>query len=629
MKTLLRFGSVTKSYGSKVVFQNFEGEVNGSNVIGLVGDNGAGKSTLLRILAGLEQPDSGRFQSFAGNVGVAYLPQELAHDQVDIVRSYVRNGLQALVSLERQMREVEATMATASGDRLDAAVASYGRLTGEFERLQGWELDARVEKALNDVGLPEEMWDQPLNRLSGGQKTRVALARTVVSAPDLLLLDEPTNYLDLAGLQWLETWVKRQEGAVIVVSHDRYFLDQVASHIWEIEREQLRSYIGNYTAYRAQKELAVQQQREQYEHDQAEKKKLRELIAKQLQWFHNAHNAATADKLESAKTKVFYRARAAKNARRAKATVSRLERKLGESVEKPWERDRLGISFSATDFASQSLLAAEELVFGYCDLPLFERASFQLRPGERVAIVGENGTGKTTILKLLLGELEPQGGRLSRSPSLSVGYFSQEREDLVLDNSLLDEMMKIEGLSRSEAWLILARMGFRDQEVHKRLSDLSVGQRARISLAKLLVSPYNVLVLDEPTNHLDIHSREKIEEALNDYPGALVLVSHDRYFLDLAVNQVYHLSNRRLTRYLGNYSYFVEQHNRDAIAEERARQETILRTRMAELAARLSRTKHDSLEYCELDREYKEVAAKLRRVSPAATRQKDGSPKPC
>lgn len=605
MQTLLRFEAVTKTYGARMVISELSGEINFGDIIGLVGDNGAGKSTLLRILAGLEQPDSGRFHSFARQVKVGYLPQEIAHDEGLLVRDYVRLGMSRLREVEQEMRLLEQHM-NAAADNMEVMLTRYGQLTQEFEHLDGYNMDPRVEMALNGVGLAPQHWDRPAGTLSGGQKTRMALARAVVVQPDVLLMDEPTNYLDIEGLAWLESWVKRYRGAVVVVSHDRYFLDQVATHIWEVDQHSINHYAGNYSSYRQQREQELKRQWEQYERDQAEKKRLRELIAKQMQWFASAHSAAGQDD--------FLRGRAKKMATRAKAIVSRLERHLDNSVEKPWEKDELGIDFKAPDHASQKLVSAERLCFDYTGQPLLQEVSFQLRPGERVAIVGENGTGKTTFLRLLMGELQPKGGRLRNSPSLSIGYFSQEREDLDLHNTLLEEMLKIEGLSRSDAWLILARLGFRGQEVHRQLRVLSVGQRARVSLAKLLVSPHNVLVLDEPTNHLDIRSREKIEEALNDYPGALILVSHDRYFLDLAVNQVYHLSNRTLTRYMGNYSYFLAQQTRDPEADARERQETIWRARMADLAGRLGALNQGQDEYAELDREYREVAARLRGI---------------
>ncbi len=611
MQTLLRFERVTKSYGARLVISELHGEINTGNIIGLVGDNGTGKSTLLRILAGLEQPDSGRFQSFAREARVGYLPQEIAYDDGTPIREYVRQGMLRLVKIEQEMRQLEQSMAAGEGD-LEDTLNRYGQLTQEFERLDGYSLDAKVEMALNDVGLDPVHWDRATGTLSGGQKTRMALARVVLAQPDILLMDEPTNYLDIEGLAWLEAWVKRYPGAVVIVSHDRYFLDQVATHMWEIDRHEIRHYTGNYSDYRRQREDELKQQWEQYERDQVEKKRLRELIAKQMQWFSAAHDAAGQDD--------FQRARAKKMASRAKAVMSRLDRKLQESVEKPWEKDELGIDFKAPDHASQKLVSAERLSFSYTDVPLLQEVSFQLRPGERVAIVGENGAGKTTFLRLLMGELQASSGRMQDSPSLSIGYFSQEREDLALENTLLDEMLKIKGLSRSDAWLILARLGFRGQDVHRQLKVLSVGQRARVSLAKLLVSPHNVLVLDEPTNHLDIRSREKIEEALNEYLGAMILVSHDRYFLDLAVNQVYHLNEKTLTRHLGNYSYFVAQQNRDLVAEERQRQEMMARARMAELAARLSTLNPEQDEYAELDRGYKEAVERLRKV------RSEGSP---
>ena len=356
----------------------------------------------------------------------------------------------------------------------------------------------------------------------------------------------------------------------------------------------------------------MQKQYAAYAQEQAEKRRLRELIAKQSQWFQAAHQSAGQND--------YLRARAKKNAARAKATISRLERLLEQEVEKPWEKNEIGIEFLSPTHNSQNLLSAESLSFGYDEELLLRGINFQLRPGERVAIIGANGSGKTTFLRLLLGELTPVAGRLYRSPTCTIGHFSQERDDLHPENSLLAEL-ETTGISRSEAWLLLARLGFRDQTVLRPIKTLSVGQRARVSLAKLLVSPLNVLVLDEPTNHLDINSREKIEAALQDYPGALILVAHDRYFLDASVNQVYHLQNGQLTRYLGNYSYFVQAQSSDLKEEQLQVQETVLRTRLAALAARLSSLSSDSTEYAELDQEFKITVARLRCLLSSKQRQ--------
>lgn len=602
MPTLLRFNSLTKSFGAKQVFAELKGEINAPTIVGLVGDNGCGKSTLLRLLAGQESADTGEIQH-TERLQIAYLPQELPQSIELTTSAYVRNGLEQLVRLELALRTLEQQLPQSSSAEIPLLLQRYGGLLHEFEHHGGYQMDAQVERALRAVELPTDLWELSLGALSGGQKTRLALARVLVGKPDLLLLDEPTNYLDLEGLAWLEQWLKHAGQAVVLVSHDRYFLDRVATEIWELDRGQLEFFSGNYSAYKAQKEQALQEQYAAYAKDQAEKRRLRELIARQMQWFETAHRQAGQDD--------FLRRKAKKGAARAKATVSRMQRVLDQAVEKPWGKDELGITFQAPDFSSQSLLAARGVSFSYGEEPLLQGINFELRPGERVAILGANGSGKTTLLRLLLGELAPKAGQLYSSPSLSLGHFSQERDDLDSASSLLAELMTA-GIERSEAWLILARLGFRDQEVMRPIKTLSVGQRARVSLAKLLVLPHNVLVLDEPTNHLDIRSREKIEEALQDYPGALILVSHDRYFLDASVNQIYHLQAGSLTRYLGNYSYFQQAQVRDPLAMRQAEQATILRTRLAALAASISILSADSPDYEALDAEYRQVANQLR-----------------
>lgn len=600
MTTYLRFSNLSKGYGDKQVFSDLSGEVNSGQIIGLVGDNGAGKSTLLRIIAGLEPGDQGVLQLYPHDLAVAYLPQEVDASGFATAGEFVRGALTELAAIASDLRRLEQRMTSATPDQMPSLLQTYGDLQQRYEHGGGYQSDVAVELALQRVGLPRELWQQAPGFFSGGQKTRLALARALVHQPRLLLLDEPTNYLDLAGLQWLADWVREFQGAIVLVSHDRYFLDQVATHIWELDRMSLTSYVGNYTAYRRQYEQSLAAQSAAYERDQAEKHKLQELIRKQMQWFQSAHQAAGQGD--------FLRAKAKKMAKRAKATASRLERQQDDAVAKPWEKDEIGIRFHATEHSSQNLCLLEQVDFSFDQQPVLTGVNWQLRPEQRVAIVGDNGSGKSTLLRLLLGELLPTSGKVVTSPSLSVGYFSQERDDLNPRLTLIEELLQTPGLEKSDAWLILARLGFRQREVERPVQSLSTGQRARVSLAKLLVSPHNLLVLDEPTNHLDIRARETLEEALQDYPGAVVLVSHDRYFLDRAANLVDHLEHGRLTRYPGNYSYFVQAKKRDRESEEAEMQATIRRTRLAELASQLAGLDPESALYQELDREYRRLA---------------------
>ena len=602
MATLMQFHGLGKSFGSRTLFAGISGAIQEGQIIGLVGDNGSGKTTLMRILCGLVEPSEGSVESPGPGPVLSYLPQQLDAGP-QLVEDYVGSGAGSLWELRRQLDSLEQNMAAESGPCLDEALALYGEKLNLFESLGGYELSARVQRALESVSLPQPLWKSPLDALSGGQKTRVALARAMVGNPDVLLLDEPTNYLDFSGLDWLEEWLLAARRTVIIASHDRYFLDRVASHTWDLEFSRLTQYTGNFTAYKSQKESAEAEQREAYGRHLAEEKRLKELAARQMQWYAAAHKEAGQDD--------YLRGRAKKLAKRAKGIISRLEQHQDYGVAKPQYRAGVYMRFASPENLGDTLMSAETLCFGYGQVPVLREVDFSLRGGERVAVIGDNGSGKTTLLKLLMGQLTPSAGRLTHCDLREVGYFSQERADLDLSRNALEELMATTGLDKAAAWLLLGRLGFRGNEALKRLAICSLGERAKVSMARLLAGKYRVLVLDEPTNHLDIRSRETMEEALNEFSGAIVLVSHDRYFMDSIVNQVYHLTDGTLVRYLGNYSYFAAKQGVQQGDEVRREQALVLSTRLADLASRLSASTVGTDAHAALEREYVDTAARL------------------
>lgn len=603
MSTLLRFSSLSKSFGARTLFADLSGEVNSGQVIGLVGENGCGKSTLLGILARLTEADSVKLESPSPHFRTAYLPQQLVQSDLT-VHAFVAAADPELVALEQEMRRLEVTM---EGDReadLAALLQSYGQIVSSYENAGGYSRYSRAGNALHDVGLPEELWQLPLDSLSGGQKTRASLARALVQEPKLLLLDEPTNYLDFAGLSWLESWIKQSGLSVIIVSHDRYFLDRTVDYIWDLSHGELKTYVGNYTAYRQQRDLELRQQRDAYDAHVAETRRLKEMAARQMGWFGAAHDAAGQND--------FARARADKLARRAKAVLSRLEDAMAENVEKPRDRNQIFMRFGAPDHLGDQLLYARDLHFSYGNNHVLRGLDFSLHGGQRVALVGGNGSGKTTLLRLLLGELQPGQGKIAVSSTAKIGYFSQERKDLDLGKAALDELLSAGDLDKAAAWYLLGRLGFRGNDALKKLNHCSLGERARVTLARLLAGNYHVLILDEPTNHLDINCRERLEEALGDFPGAIMLVSHDRYFMDNTVNEVYHLKDGRLTRYLGNFSYYQDKVTADPSQTAATERELIHNTRLAQLAAQLSDLDPASDEYKELDALYRSLVQEYR-----------------
>lgn len=528
---VLQAQNLTKSYGVDLIFQGVSFIVEAGDKIALVGPNGAGKSTLLKCLVGEESLDEG-LVTLGRGVSCGYLSQTVSLEDLELPAfQLVMEAFQDLVALRQELAETEKLMSDPANyeneHKLNRIMETYAALTARYEMEGGYTFEARVREVLTGLGFAKEDWERPVKTFSGGQKTRLALARLLAREPDLLLLDEPTNYLDLETMEWLETYLKQYRGAVLVVSHDRYFLDAVVEQVLELEQGRLNSYQGNYSEYavkKAQAEAAAQK-------------------AYALQEARIARLVAYID-----------RYRAGIKARQARGRETQLAKML--KLEKPRERSQVKLRFDPGGSSGNQVLLVKDLTFGYEGKPLFSNLHLELWQGDRVALVGANGTGKTTLLKLLLGQLQAPTGSVSFGARVKWAYFAQEGETLKSNNTVLQELLADADLTLEEARSHLARFLFRGDDLDKKVGTLSGGERSRLALAKLILTKANLLILDEPTNHLDMETRQVLEDALAGYEGTLFFVSHDRYFINQVANQVWELEQGRLHPYLGDYDYY-------------------------------------------------------------------------
>ena len=500
----------------------------------LIGINGAGKSTLFRIIVGEITPEEGQVILAKGKT-LGYLAQ---HQDLTSDLSIYDSRLevkQHILDMEMQMRRTEQEMKHAAGEELTRLMESYSRLTQKFEQENGYAYKSEITGVLKGLGFGEEDFSKMISTLSGGQKTRVALGRLLLSRPDIILLDEPTNHLDMESITWLETYLLNYPGAVFIVSHDRYFLDRVVTKIVEIDNTKVTTFTGNYSAYSEKKAMLRKAAYQAYLNQQQEIKHQEEVIAK-LRQFNRE-----------------------KSIRRAESREKMLEKM--DVLEKPVEVDAsMKITLRPRITSGNDVLTVEHLTKSFPSLPLFEDLNFTVKRGEKVAIIGNNGTGKTTILKILNQLLVPDSGVFHLGSKVHIGYYDQEHHVLHMEKTVFEEISDdYPKLTNTEIRNLLAAFLFTGDDVFKKISALSGGERGRVSLAKLMLSEANFLILDEPTNHLDITSKEILEEALNNYEGTVLYVSHDRYFINRTATRILELTNQKLVNYIGNYDYYLEK----------------------------------------------------------------------
>ncbi len=505
----------------------------------IIGINGAGKTTLLNIITGRLSPDEGVVSISKGRT-IGYLQQNPVLDSENTIFDELMSVKDYLLKMEQEIRRMEHDMKHREGEELESLMNQYARLTTRFEMENGYAYKSELTGVLKGLGFEEAEYDKPVCTLSGGQKTRVALGKLLLLSPDIILLDEPTNHLDMNAIRWLEGYLSNYKGAVLIVSHDRYFLDRIAGKIIEIDAGNVMTFTGNYTDYAKKKEQYRTERMHAYLNQQREIKHQQEVI----------------DKLKS-----FNREKSIKRAESREKMLEKIE-----VLEKPTEvRSDMRIALVPSITSGKDVLDISELSKAFDDEVLFQKISFSLKRGEHVAIIGDNGTGKTTLLKLINELLPADEGTIRLGTNVHIGYYDQEHHVLHPEKSIYDEISdEYPAMTTTEIRNILAAFLFTGDDVFKLIRECSGGERGRISLAKLMLSEANFLILDEPTNHLDITSKEILEDALNDYEGTILYVSHDRYFINRTAHRILELSGKTLTGYLGNYDYYLEKKTENA-----------------------------------------------------------------
>jgi len=531
--TILTVTDLSKSFGSEEIFQGVSFQLAEREHAALVGVNGAGKSTLLQIIAGTDTANSGTV-ALATGARVTYLPQEARFESDRTVREEARLAFAKALAAGDRMREIERLMAAADGATLDALLVEYDRLHARFETAGGYDVEHRTDEVLQGLGFEPDQFGWAVGQLSGGQKTRVALAKALLADPDLLLLDEPTNHLDLAMLEWLEGFLASWRGACLVVSHDRYFLDRVTTRTLDLAFGKLEDYPTPYARYLPLREERLSRRRQEYEEQQAFIARTEEFIRK-------------------------YKAgQRSKEARGRQTRLDRLER-----LERPEEHEGLSLKINPAVRSGREVVTTSRLRIGYAaptgEFELLSTPELKIERGERVGLIGPNGSGKTTLLKTIVGELPPLKGRVGFGVNVKVAYYAQGHEGLPFDGTPLGVILDAQPMAEESARTYLGRFLFSDDDAFKSVGSLSGGERSRLALAVLLLHQANLLVLDEPTNHLDIRTRETLEGMLTGFDGTILFVSHDRFFIDRIANRIWAVEEGSVKGYLGNYTDYQRQ----------------------------------------------------------------------
>jgi len=529
---LLNVSHIYKSYGEDNIIKDATFTVDEGSKVAIVGNNGTGKSTLLKIIIGEIMADDGEV-TLKKDATMGYLAQYQEDAFSSNILNTVLSAREDLLSMEKRLSEMESMMSSIDNSEMAKFMDDYHKLQHQFDLQGGYTFRSEAIGILKGLGFEQEDFDKSMNELSGGQKTRVSLGRLLASSPDLLLLDEPINHLDLKSIMWLEGYLSSYKGAVIIVAHDRYFLDKIADHVVDLSYCRTSVYTGNYTAFMQQKEIYMISYERSYEKQQKEIE----------------HQKAVIDKLQS-----FNREKSIKRAESRKKLLDKMD--VMDAPDKDMPKMRLTLEIEKE--SGKDVLDFSHVTKSYEDKNIFTDLSFEVHKGDRIAILGDNGTGKTTILKCINGLTDFESGEIRFGANVTVGYYDQEQQGLTETNTIFSELHDAYPfLTETKVRNTLAAFMFTEDDVFKKISDLSGGERGRVSLAKLMLSKSNLLILDEPTNHLDMDSKQMLEEALNEYDGTLLYVSHDRYFVNRTANMILELSDGKLIKYLGNYDDYI------------------------------------------------------------------------
>ncbi len=539
---IFKANNLKKSYGADVIFDNVSFDLKEGEVVGLLGRNGTGKSTLLKILKGLETPDSGNIQFFK-KCSMGYLEQIPEYPNMT-VQDVLYLPFEKVMSIEKDMRALEELLATSLNENdMNKLLEKYGRLQEAFDKNNGYSISSKVEKIKNGLNITEDLSNSIFDKCSGGEKTRVLVAKMLLEEPEILLLDEPTNNLDIKTLEWLEDYIKQYKGSVLVVSHDRYFLDHVIGRVLELDTDGIEEYDGNYSKYIQDKEQRFLERYKAYENNQYITHRM-EMQVRRLKSMNSQILRGVANKIENRLNKM-------------------------EKIDKPiFEKKSMRMNEFSGSRSGATLLEAVGIAKSFEQKELFSDIDLTIEKGDRIGIIGENGSGKTTLLKILLGQEMPDDGIIEISSTAKIGYLTQDTSFEDEEKTILETFIQsFDSMNQGEARNKLASMLFTSDDVYKKIKVLSGGEKIRLKLCILMNQNLNLLVLDEPTNHLDLNSREVLEENLMNYSGTLLFVSHDRYFLEKMTNKIWNLENKQMEVFSGNYDEYIDR-KKNAVIEE-------------------------------------------------------------